>query len=302
MLAAALAGAALTLGCQESGFDESKETARPLKVQDSVGPLGGTKVPGQAERPLTLNADALGDTLALGVRPVLAALPAGRVPAYLRERVRDVEVVPSLRRDDLGVARRAEPDVILGSNEGQGRLYPSLRKIAPTIMTDGGGAAWELSVRLHGEALGRTNDAERLLIDWDRRAAALDGKLGENPDQTKVSVALVTAGAVLTAGAESFPGKVLADVGLARPPAQDGTRESETISRGQLGALDGDVILLSVAPGAARAAKRLQSSAAWRRLSAVRSGGVHRVDAGTWWTGGGILAARAALRDLDRAL
>ena len=78
---------------------------------------------------------------------------------------------------------------------------------------------------------------------------------------------LVTAGAVLTAGAESFPGKVLIDVGLARPPAQDGTRESEMISRGQLGALDGDVILLSVAPGAARAAQRLQSSGAWRRLS-----------------------------------
>ena len=85
MLAAALAAAALTAGCQESGFDESKETVRPLKVQDSVGPLGGTKVPGQAERPLTLNTDALGDTLALGVRPVLAALPDDE---YLRTCVR----------------------------------------------------------------------------------------------------------------------------------------------------------------------------------------------------------------------
>ena len=78
--------------------------------------------------------------------------------------------------------------MILGSKEGQGGLYPDLKLIAPTIMTDGGGAAWELSVRLHGEALGRTNDAERLLIDWDRRVAGLDGKLGENPGQTKVSV------------------------------------------------------------------------------------------------------------------
>ncbi len=302
MLAAALAAAALTAGCQESGFDESKETVRPLKVQDSVGPLGGTKVPGQAERPLTLNTDALGDTLALGVRPVLAALPDARVPAYLRARAGDIEVVPSLRRDDLGVARRANPDVILGSKEGQGGLYPGLKLIAPTIMTDGGGAAWELSVRLHGEALGRTNDAERLLIDWDRRVAGLDGKLGENPGQTKVSVVLITPRGLLVAGAESFPGKVLSDVGLARPASQDGTRESEAVSVGQLAALDGDVILLSVAPGADGAARRLQSTAAWRRLSAVRSGGVRRVDAGTWWTGGGILAARAALRDLDRAL
>ena len=302
MLAAALATAAFTLGCQESGFDESKETARPLKVQDSKGPLGGTKVPGRAERPLTLNPDALGDTLALGVHPVMAALPGGRVPTYLRARARELKVVPSLRRDDLGAARRARPDVILGSKEGQGGLYRSLRKIAPTIMTDGGGAAWELSVRLHGEALGRTNDAERLLIDWDRRVAALDGKLGENPGQTEVSVVLVGNRGILAAGAESFPGKVLTDVGLARPPSQDGVREWETISAGQIGALDGDVILLSVAPGAETAAKRLEASAGWRRLSVVRSGGVRRVDAGTWWSGGGILAARAALRDLDRAL
>ena len=107
---------------------------------------------------------------------------------------------------------------------------------------------------------------------------------------------------MLVAGAESFPGKVLSDVGLARPASQDGTRDSEAVSAGQLAALEGDVILLSVAPGADGAARRLQSTAAWRRLSAVRSGGVRRVDAGTWWTGGGILAARAALRDLDRAL
>ena len=302
LLAIGLGVSGLTAGCQESGFDESKETVRPLKVQDSVGPLGGTKVPGQAERPLTLTADALGDSLALGVRPVQAALPDGRVPAYMRARARGIDVVGPLTRAGLPAAEAADPDVILGSKEGQGRLYGALSEIAPTIMTEGGGAAWELSLRLHGEALGRTNDAERLLVDWDSRVAALDGKLGDDPGQTEVSVVLVTPRAILSAGAESFPGKVLADAGLARPAAQDGIRESETISPGQIPSLDGDLILLSVAPGANAAAERLLASPAWRQLSAVRSNGVQRVDAGTWWTGGGILAARAALRDLDRTL
>ena len=45
-----LALAAALGGCQESGFDESKETARPLKVQHALGDIGGTKVPGQATR------------------------------------------------------------------------------------------------------------------------------------------------------------------------------------------------------------------------------------------------------------
>ena len=64
--------AVLAIGCQESGFNESKETEKPLKVQHA---LGETKVPGQATEPLTLTVDALDDTLALKVRPARAAVP-----------------------------------------------------------------------------------------------------------------------------------------------------------------------------------------------------------------------------------
>ena len=297
-----VAAAGLVAGCQESGFDESKETARPLKVQDSLAPLAGTKVPGQAERPMTLTADALGDTLALGVEPVRAALPGGRLPGYLRSEAAGVEVVPPLTRLDLAATEAAEPDLILGSAELQSGLYPQLSRIAPTAMTDGGGGAWKLNVRLHGEALGRTNDAERLLIDWDERAAQTRSSLGTEAGDTQVSVVLVRWGAILVAGAESFPGKVLADVGLGRPGSQDGTREFETVAPGQIPALDGDVMLLSVAPGAEAALARLRRTPAWQRLDAVRFGTVAGVDAGTWWSGGGVLAARAALDDLARVL
>jgi iron complex transport system substrate-binding protein len=300
--AACLAAATLALGCQESGFDESKETVRPLKVQHIDADLAGTKVPGQAERPLTLTPDALSDTLALGVRPVAAALPGARVPAYMREQAAGVEILPAPTRRELGAIRAAQPDVILGSHELQSPLYPELSKIAPTVMSDGGGASWELSVRLHGEALGRTNDAERLLIDWDRRVAALRSRLGDNAPDTAVSVVLVGRDGILMAGADSFPGRVLSDVGLGRPPSQDGPRESETVAPDQIPALDGRVILLSVAPGGQERLAQLERNPRWKRLRAVRSGAVERVDAGTWWSGGGILAARAALGDLDRIL
>ena len=111
----ALAVVAALAGCQESGFDESRETQRPLKVQHALDPLTGTKVPGVAERPMTLSADTLGDTLALGVQPVLAALPGGQVPDYLRSQARGVEVVPPLTTMDLAAAEAADPDVILGT-------------------------------------------------------------------------------------------------------------------------------------------------------------------------------------------
>ena len=291
--------AATAAGCQESGFDESRETERPLKVQHA---LGETKVPGQAERPITLTTDALDDTLALGVRPVRAALPRGRLPAYLREHVRGVEVVPEITALDLAALEAAEPDLILGSAARQARLYEGLRRFAPTVMTDAGGVGWKLNVRLHGEALGRTNDAEALLIDYDRRSARLRRKLGRRARTTELSVVLVTPREVRLARLESFPGSVIGDLGLPPLRGRRGSRAYETVSPGRIEAINGDVILVAVAPGGRDALRRLAAAPAWRRLPAVRTGRVVRVDGGTWWSGGGILAARAALRDLERAL
>ena len=295
LLAALVAAAA---GCQESGFDERRETAKPLKVQHA---LGEAKVPGKAERPMTLTTDALDDTLALGVRPVRAALPGGRLPAYLRSRARGVEVAPAVTALDLGEIDAAKPDVILGSAADQKGLYNDLRQIAPTVMTETAGVQWKLNARLHGEALGRTNDAERLLIDYDRRSARLQRRLDGRSADAEVSVVLVTPREVRMAGLESFPGSVLGDLALSRPPAQEGSREFETVAPDQVPALDGDLMLLSVAPAAGEALRRLEATPSWRRLGVVRSDRVVRVDAGTWWSGGGILAARAAMRDVERA-
>jgi iron complex transport system substrate-binding protein len=240
----ALAVVAAVAGCQESGFDESKETQRPLKVQHALDPLTGTKVPGQAERSMTLGLDTLGDTLALGVKPVRAAVPGGRLPDYLRPAARGVEVVPPLTELDLAATDAVDPDVILGTKEADGDLYDQLSRIAPTVMSEGDD--WMLNLRLHGEALGRTNDAEKLLIDWDNRAAKVRKAIAGE----KVSVLLVGPN-----DAEVEPGPV-----------------------GQ-----GVLTDLGVRSG---------------------SGGerVLRIDAGPEWSSGGLLAARAALADVARAL
>ena len=179
LIALALMGA--LAGCQESGFDESKETQRPLKVQDAMNPLTGTKVPGQAERPATLEGDTFADTVALGVEPVVAVF-TGRTPRYLREASRGMKV---LHETGLAAIERARPDVILGSKDLNEDDYPDLMKIAPTILDEGDD--WKLNLRLHGEALGRTNEAEGLLTDYDNRVARVKRMLGDRKTMIRLT-------------------------------------------------------------------------------------------------------------------
>jgi iron complex transport system substrate-binding protein len=252
------AGAALVLGCQESGFDERKETARPLKVQHVSGE---SKVPGQAERPATLTVDALDDSLALGLRPARAAVPELKLPPYLREPAAGVELMRPVGEADLPALEAAAPDVIVGD---QSALYDDLSLIAPTVITERGSGQWKLNLRLIGEALGRTNDAEALLIDYDRRVAAVRRAIRA---RMKIAVARTTGDGVRLAERDSFAGTLLADAGLPRARSLE----------------DADLILASQPPD----------------TPIHVDGRFERVDDATWWGPGGVFAARAALEDLE---
>ena len=260
--------ALLAAGCG-TGFDQSKENEKPLKVAHAAGE---SKVPGLAERPLALTDGALDAILALRDDPVAALLPGAHAPYYLSRPGLRIER-PLLAQHLLRVAV-LDPDVILGDESLQGPMWERLSKIAPTVMTEGGTAAnWKLDLRLYGEALGRTNDAEALLSRWDRTAAAARRRLSRL-EGTRVAVVRILPGRTRLARPESFPGKVIADAGLV--PAEE--------RRGA------DVVLVSRAPGA----RATPASVGLRKAKVV--------DDRLWWNGDGLLAARAALRELERAL
>ena len=263
LLLAALA--ALAPGCQESGFDENKETARPLKVQHVKGE---SKVPGQADRVATLTLDTLDDTLALGVRPVVAVVPGDSLPGYLRSPAAEVDTIRPVVAGELRAVRRARPDLIVGR---QGALFEGLSLIAPTVIVEPGSGRWKLNLRLMGEALGRTNDAEGLLSDYDRRAAAVRTAVQGRP---RVGVVRAVEDGWRFAPRDSFAGTILADVGV---------RQVGSFGRA-------DVVLLAQ-PESERVDLNVDGRFAQED-----------VELATWWGPGGVLEARAALRDLQEVL
>jgi ABC-type Fe3+-hydroxamate transport system substrate-binding protein len=147
-------------------------------------------------------------------------------------------------------------------------------------MTEGGGGQWRLNLRLVGEALGRTNDAERLLTTYDEEAAltrrAIRGaraKASGAGRKPRVAVVRMTADGMRYAPRDSFAGTILADAGVTQVTRK--TRDADL-----------DAMLLSTAPG----------------VIADVDGRFEAVAEALWWGSGGALAARAALRDLRTAL
>jgi hypothetical protein len=89
-----------------------------------------------------------------------------------------VKAISPVAAGDLRAVRRAHPDLIVGR---QGALFEGLSLIAPTVIVEPGSGRWKLNLRLMGEALGRTNDAEALLTAYDRRVAAVRSAVRGRP-------------------------------------------------------------------------------------------------------------------------
>lgn len=298
LLALLLASGTLA-GCAVTEQREKPETASSLKVAHAAGQ---TRVPAQADRIVSLSPDSLDTIIALGVKPVgVATFEDGHLPTYLAARVRKVERTGTYDKPFMNAVDFVGPDLILGEKDLQRRLYGRLDRIASTVMTEDHGHSWEVNTRLFGEATARTDAAEALLVRYDRAAErtkrALAGLSGRD-----VSVVRVLPDRVEAAGNRSFVGTILGDAGLGRPGPQRVEEDSVRVSGTDLGALDGDVILVSVAPGAEGRFAKLERSPAWTRLGAVRANRVHSVPDDPWRTGGGVLGAELVERQLEALL
>jgi iron complex transport system substrate-binding protein len=290
----ALAAACLSLaGCEITSA--SKEGKSSLKVLHANGE---SFVPAHADRLVTLESEALDDSLALGFKPVGTATtsPSGRLPPYLGRRAAGVERLGPATRPDLKRIAALDPDLILGSKHSQGSIYRRLKAIASTINVEEAGTDWKIELRLYAEALQRSDPGERLLDRYDAHAARVRRVLPRRP--VSVSVVRAEPDGVREYSKGSFSGSILADLGVRRPRAQDSNIPSRRVVARRIPSLDADYVFLARAPGSGSTYRHLVADRRWQRLH----GRVMTVSDDAWITGQGYLAARRVLADVQRAL
>jgi iron complex transport system substrate-binding protein len=290
--------------------------AHPLPVDPGGGDrevrhaAGSTVVRAEPQKIVVLSGDQLDALCALGLqsRIVAAALPDGsdRQPSYLGTVVHELPAAGTRSSPDLAAIRAAQPDLILGSEALTPDAYPTLSAIAPTVFTGAPGAAWQDNLRTVGAATWRADAANGLI---DEFTATADKTAADNDAaHFQASVVQLTDNTLRVFGPDSFPGSVLADVGVDRPAAQRftdkpyvevGTTEQDLDNSPDLSIADGDVMYVSFAsPAAKDRAGEVMGSDAWRKLSANKDNRVFVVNNEVWQTGEGIVAARGMLADL----
>ncbi|PRW62382.1 ABC transporter substrate-binding protein [Actinopolyspora mortivallis] len=305
------AGALPVLGLSACGGGSTESSGADSADSRTVEhAMGTTTVTGTPKRVVALDATFTSAVMALGTDVVGYTTFGGRkgLPAYLgedrEEHGADAQRVGSLSEPSLEGIVGTDPDLILSAKVRHEKLYDQLSEIAPTVFSADTGASWKENLLLTGRALGKERQAQRELSDYERRAKAVGDKIrtrvGHNPTVSVVRFAGEPT--VRLYSADSFPGLVLGDTGLARPEGQPtGEGIAVNLSQERIPELDAEHIFLTVYPDeageAAEARKKFTSNPLWDTLR----GRVHEVDDITWMTSVGIHGAHAILDDLADA-
>ncbi|MFJ2776761.1 MULTISPECIES: ABC transporter substrate-binding protein [unclassified Kitasatospora] len=321
-LAATGAVALLLTGCGSSGSsDKASASSSGTPAADAAGGSGaaggkrtvkdatGTavEIPADPQRIVTLTQEDLDAVLALGVKPVGITNGQGlnEPPAYLKDKVQGITVVGNLLQPVMDKVIAAKPDLILAGDMQDEQMLKQLRQITPaTVVTMAPTDDWKLSFRGIGNAVNKLDQANKVIADYDAKAAKAGGELGANKGAA-VSIVRWNPTGPSWMEKKQFASGVALDMGLTRPKAQDkdGNAHTPALSLEKINEIDGDWLFLSTLTDDGKAAlKDVQSKPAYQELGAVKNNHTVTVDGSVWSTRGGPLAADVVIGDITKAL
>ena len=266
--------------------------------------MGETCVPLNPQRIVVLDSLMLEAAIALDEKPVGSPLEYVMSPVSTEgiEDLGDVEAI------NLEKVLALKPDLILGLADLTAP-YSQLSQIAPTVLLDfEHSGEWKERFAFIGEVLGKSEAVDRVMSDYYQRAKEFQQKMTDS-NETEVSVVRIYPTQINLYTKAGFPGTILEDAGLSRPPSQDldleetksltGDTIQYTISQEVIDKADGDAVFVVVGNWDDKIQEVLTSLKAdplWAKLNAVEQGKVYEV--GDYWIGTGIIAANAVLDDL----
>ena len=219
------------------------------------------------------------------------------------DRTEGIAAVGNYAQPNLERIAELQPDLILGITTVES-FYPRLSQIAPTVVVEisGGVADWKEYALNWATALGKPDEAQALIQQYEQRIAQFQAAMGDRLNNTTVSVARFGSDRINIYQEDSFPGAVLAEAGLLRPESQQRNNHDEIIGLESLSSIDGDVLFFVQDNPEASTLAQAQESQLWSQLDVVQREQVHEVSVEVWFLNLGIVSAHMILNDLFRTL
>lgn len=268
--------------------------------------MGKTTLAKKPTRVVVLDTGELDNVVALGVQPVGVAFPDGSpdMPSYVGDKAGKPANVGTSNTLNLEAIAALKPDLILGSKLRAEKQYPLLAKIAPTVFSERPGYTWKSNFRLNSAALDQTEQADKMISDYEAAAKKLgqdaQAKLGRLP---VISMLRFMPGKIRLYATKSFVGTVLADTGLPVTESGKANDLAVEVSPEQIGKADADWILWGTYGSPAKTGQAgVLGGPLWPTLGAVKAGHAKQVPDETWYLGLGVLSANSVLTDLRTIL
>ncbi|MDQ8704681.1 iron-siderophore ABC transporter substrate-binding protein [Streptomyces sp. LHD-70] len=308
----ATATAALALALSACGSGDAKDSTGDSSGTRTVKTaMGDVKVPDAPKRVVVLDTAELDSAITLGVKPVGAThadVESGFLNYLPKDEVKGIKDVGAMMTPNVEAIAELKPDLILTSKIRHEKLYPQLSEIAPTVMTENTGYPWKENFQVHADALGKKDEAKKVVAEYDQHASDVTKALGGDAkaEATEVNVVRFVEGAdIRIYGKQNYIATILKDVGLGRPAVADKAKDgfSYDVSPEKIDAADADVIFHSTY-GDPKKAKETQTTGGslWKGMKAVKDDKVFAVDDQLWIQGIGYTAANKILDELQADL
>ncbi|GEC88890.1 ABC transporter substrate-binding protein [Brevibacillus brevis] len=275
----------------------SDQPAYPRVLKDEMG--NEVTLPSS---PAKIFAPNLEDTLvALGVAPVVQWSTGSRPKMYLQDKLKDVPSITfagGLPPEPEAVMAH-EPDLILlhNANHIESGVYDKYKMIAPTYVFKQANAELESSVRVVGDLLGKSAEAEQALQKYKEHVGSAKKVLAPHIQGKKAAIIRFNGRGMFFIKYDFFSGYVLTNE-LGFLPSQVVSGGGIHFSLESLPDLDADYIFLINDAGTGDAfEKELTESAVWKSMEAVKNGRTFKVE-GDHWLSGGLIAHMKVIDDV----
>ncbi|MBE6053257.1 MAG: iron-uptake system-binding protein [Clostridium sartagoforme] len=199
----------------------------------------------KVENVVLASLEGMEDAAALGIEAVGVLEVAGAVPKYLEENFKDVSLVGDKKAPNAEVILGLSPDLIVGTSKFSEEVMAKLNKIAVTLPYSHISANWKDNIKALGEIAGKTDEANKLILDYEEKASKAKKKVGNNYRDQNILVVRVRSGLMNIYPADVYLNPVLyTDLGFKVPDIVTQAKAQSELTIETLAEINPDAIFL----------------------------------------------------------